>query len=250
MSLLEAKNVASGYDKLTVLHDASITVEEGEIVAIIGANGAGKSTMMKTIYQLLPLTAGTLRFNGTDLNRTDPRDNVNLKMGYVPQERNTFPELSVEDNLHVSTMGMGRSEAKAARDAMYSRFPILGKRHRQAASTLSGGERQMLALASAMITSPLFLTLDEPTTGLAPSIVDQLIDHILAFRDDGGTVLWVIEENPLQILKHVDRAYLMQAGVVDGEVEQSLLVDEEAMREYFFGVAGDGGDTEQVAGPA
>ena len=239
MSLLEVQNVRSGYGKVPILHDVSLHVDERELVAVIGANGAGKSTLMKTITRLLPLMAGSIVFDGTDLSDRDPRAAAKLDMAYVPQDGNTFPGLSVEDNLGVSLMGIKRGEAAEMRERMYERFPVLKDRRRQAASTLSGGERQMLALASAMITSPRFLVLDEPTTGLAPSIVQGLIQQILSFQREGTTVLWVVEENPLQVLEHVDRVYLMQAGVIERELSANELLGDRTLQELFFGVETD-----------
>jgi branched-chain amino acid transport system ATP-binding protein len=236
MSLLEVDGVRSGYGKVPVLHDVSIRVEERELVAVIGANGAGKSTLMKTVTRLLPLMSGSVVFDGHDLSGKDPRAAANLNIAYVPQDGNTFPGLSVEDNLGVSLMGRKRAEAASMREQMYERFPALKDRRRQGASTLSGGERQMLALASAMITSPRFLVLDEPTTGLAPSIVQSLIQQILRFQREGTTVLWVVEENPLQVLEHVDRVYMMQAGVVERELAAAELLGDQTLQELFFGV--------------
>jgi ABC-type branched-subunit amino acid transport system ATPase component len=132
------------------------------------------------------------------------------------------------------------------REQMYERFPVLRDRRRQAASTLSGGERQMLALASAMITSPRFLVLDEPTTGLAPSIVQGLIQQILRFQREGTTVLWVVEENPLQVLEHVDRVYMMQAGVVERELAADELLGDSTLQELFFGVEADAPENKEA----
>jgi ABC-type branched-subunit amino acid transport system ATPase component len=239
VSLVEVKGIQSGYGKVPVLHDVSMHVDERELVAVIGANGAGKSTLMKTIMRLLPLMSGSIGFDGNDLSGRDPRAAARLDMAYVPQDGNTFPGLSAEDNLGVSLMGVKRAEAAEMRERMYERFPVLKERRRQAASTLSGGERQMLALASAMITSPRFLVLDEPTTGLAPSIVQSLIQQILSFQREGTTVLWVVEENPLQILEHVDRVYMMQAGVIERELAADELLGDSTLQELFFGVETD-----------
>jgi branched-chain amino acid transport system ATP-binding protein len=236
VTLLDVRQVRSGYGKVPILHDVSLHVDERELVAVIGANGAGKSTLMKTIMRLLPLMSGSIHFDGKDLSAGDPRAAAKLDMAYVPQDGNTFPGLSVEDNLGVSLMGVKRAEAAEMRERMYDRFPVLKERRRQAASTLSGGERQMLALASAMIRSPRFLVLDEPTTGLAPSIVKGLIQQILRFQRDGTTVLWVVEENPLQVLEHVDRVYMVQAGVIERELAAEELLGDRTLQELFFGV--------------
>lgn len=248
MSVIEVDRVRSGYGKHQVLHDVSLRVERDEIVAIVGPNGAGKSTLMKTIFRLLPVLTGAVAFNGRDLTRFQSRELASLGMGYVPQEGNTFPELSVDDNLSVSLAGTSRQESKTRRESVYERFPALAERRRQAAGMLSGGERQMLALGSAMITSPSFLALDEPTTGLAPSIVEDLVGQIREFRHRGTGILWVIEDNPLQVLDHVDRVYIMGAGAVEREVGARELLADRSLRDMFFGTAGktDTGDADSV----
>jgi branched-chain amino acid transport system ATP-binding protein len=237
VSLLEVSGVEAGYGKLSVLHDVSLEVEAGEIVALVGPNGAGKTTLMKTVFRIVPLFSGSIEFDGTPLADYDTRELAAFGMGYVPQEGNTFPQLSVDENISVALGGLSRSEGSQARDAVYEQFPALAERRKQQASTLSGGERQMLALAGATVTSPRFLALDEPTTGLAPSIVERLIEQILGFRERGSSVLWVIEENPLQILHHVDRVYLIQGGVIERQMPAAELLADDSLRELFFGGA-------------
>jgi branched-chain amino acid transport system ATP-binding protein len=238
VSLLEVSKLRSGYSKLPVLHGVTLRCERDEIVAVVGPNGAGKTTLLKTIFGLLPVRAGSVVFDGQDLRTTLTGRRAELGMGYVPQGSNTFADLSVQDNLKVA-LGRDRGRAPAALERTYELFPVLGRRRRQRAKTLSGGERQILALASAMITEPRFLALDEPTTGLAPTIVEQLIQRILAFRKAGTAVLWVIEENPLQVLRHVDRVYLFQGGVVQRELAASELLADESLQAVFFGATTD-----------
>lgn len=235
MTLLEARDVESGYGKVPVLHGVSLSIEPGEIVAIVGPNGAGKSTLMKTLFGLLPLTGGTIHFDGRDVSGMSPSKFSRVGAGFLPQGANTFPDLSVEDNLRVALPHAGRTELAAATRRAFERFPALEPRQRQRARTLSGGERQMLALASATMQQPRFLALDEPTTGLAPSIVQTLVRHILELRDAGTTVLWVIEESPLQILEHVNRVYLLQSGQIRQELPARQLLDTESLQDVFFG---------------
>ena len=237
MSLLEISGVEAGYGKLSVLHDVSLEVDAGEIVALVGPNGAGKTSLIKTVFRILPLFSGSIEFDGTPLEGHDTRELAGFGMGYVPQEGNTFPQLSVDENVSVALVGLSRAEAAHAREDVYAQFPALAERRKQPASTLSGGERQMLALAGATVASPRFLALDEPTTGLAPSIVERLIEQILEFRKRGSSVLWVIEENPLQILHHVDRVYLIQGGVIERQMPAAELLADDSLRELFFGGA-------------
>jgi branched-chain amino acid transport system ATP-binding protein len=250
LSLLEVKDVEAGYGHLTILHSVDLTVDAGEIVAVVGPNGAGKSTLLKSVFRLLPLTSGTIRFADENLASAEARELAALGMGYVPQEGNTFPDLSVDENLTVALTSISRGDGGKAREEVYKRFPALAERRRQHASTLSGGERQMLALAGAIVTSPRFLALDEPTTGLAPTIVEGLIQQILGFRDRGASVLWVIEENPLQVLHHVDRVYLMQGGVIEQQLTAQELLSDESLREVFFGAAVETSSGDQQATPA
>ena len=235
---LELKDVESGYGNLPILHGVSLEVEPAEIVAVIGPNGAGKTTLMKTIFGLLPTKGGRMNFAGQDLTRLNTPSRAGLGMAYVPQEASTFPELTVYDNLAVSMLTASKGMQARRISEMLELFPALGELRRARAGTLSGGERQMLAIASAMITKPQFLALDEPTTGLAPSIVAARIKDITQARADGATVLWVIEESPMLCLPHVDRVYVMNSGELSASQPASELLDEELLQATFFGVAG------------
>lgn len=234
---IELKDVESGYGNLPILHGVSLEVEPAEIVAVIGPNGAGKTTLMKTIFGLLPTRGGRLRFADQDLTRLSTPARAALGMAYVPQEASTFPQLTVYDNLAVSLLSTPGREQSRRISEMLELFPALGELRRARAGTLSGGERQMLAIASAMITKPQFLALDEPTTGLAPSIVAARIKDITAAREAGATVLWVIEESPMLCLPHVDRVYVMNSGELGASQPASELLDEELLQATFFGVA-------------
>ena len=234
MSMLEVSGLKSGYGPVPVLHGISLSVEPGEIVGIVGPNGAGKSTLLKTIFGLLRIAEGTVRFDGADVTGVRTTELADLGMGYLPQGANTFPELSVEDNLRVAAHAMSRAETEAALKRAYAEYPVLHQLERRRAKLLSGGERQILALASATVQRPKFLALDEPTTGLAPSIVSQLIEDVLNLSRSGVTVLWVIEENPRQILEHVGRVFVLQAGVIEHESTSEELLSSGALEDLFF----------------
>lgn len=234
--LLDVHGVSTGYGRLTVVRGADLHVRAGEIVAIVGPNGAGKSSLMKAIARSLPLFAGSVTFAGTDLGRVPQSKVAGLGMGYVPQRANVFPELSVLENLQVSHRGAW-AEARAATDAIFRQFPRLRDRTAQAASTLSGGERQMLAIACALLGDPTLLMLDEPTTGLAPIVVKERIADIQRLRDNGAGVLWIIEEHPRICLPAVDRVHFMADGSVGPAVHSRDLLAEGALEELFFGVA-------------
>jgi branched-chain amino acid transport system ATP-binding protein len=239
MSLLEVTDINAGYGKISVLHDVSVRVEESEIVAVVGPNGAGKSTLVKTILQLLKASSGSVTFGGTEISRRRTSDLAKLGIGYVPQGGNTFPDLSIEENLRVALRAAANLSADQGLTRAYERFPVLGNRRRQSASTLSGGERQMLAVAAAMAIEPRLLILDEPTTGLAPTIVHSLSASIRSYRDHGVGILWVVEENPLEILQGCDRVYLMQGGVVRRETSAEAMLGDDTLQRLFFGLEHD-----------
>jgi branched-chain amino acid transport system ATP-binding protein len=233
--LLEISDLRSGYGKLPVLHGVSMNVMADEIVAIVGPNGAGKSSLLKTIFQLLKPMEGSVRFDDVDLTSLPTNQLAELGMGYVPQGANNFSHLNVEENLKVALTAQRGSDVDAGLEFAYETFPVLGDRRKQRASTLSGGERQMLAIAGAIVGRPRFVALDEPTTGLAPTIVRNVIAKILEIRKRGTTILWVIEENPLEILGHCDRVYLIQGGVFHHELTPSEVASDQALQEMFFG---------------
>jgi branched-chain amino acid transport system ATP-binding protein len=234
MSMLEVKDLKSGYGPVPVLHGVSLNVAEGEIVAIVGPNGAGKSTLMKTIFGLLPTAAGSIAFDGQDLAGVRTTRLASLGMGYVPQGSNTFPDLTVEDNLGVAAHAMKGADGGDAIRSVFGSFPALEPLRKRRARLLSGGERQMLALASAIVQRPKFLALDEPTTGLAPSIVQGLIQDVLDLSRTGVTVLWVVEENPREVIQHADRVLLLQNGLIAREREPAELLEGSALEDLFF----------------
>lgn len=234
--LLEINGLSTGYGPLTVVRDATLTVAAGEIVAVVGPNGAGKSSLMKCIARSLPLLGGTLSFGGEDLASVPQSRIAELGIGYVPQQGNVFPELSVQENLQVSCRG-SLTEARAITKDVLAQFPRLNERIKQAAATLSGGERQMLAIACALVSSPSLLLLDEPTTGLAPLIVRERIADIQRLRDGGAGVLWIIEEHPRICLPAVDKVHFMSDGTLGPAVPSSTLLEEGALEELFFGVS-------------
>lgn len=235
MSSLEVDGLESGYGRLPVLHGVSLRVEPNELVAVIGPNGAGKTSLVKAIFGLLPAMKGTIRFGGVDLAAANIGVRNDLGMALVPQTRSTFPHLTVEENLLVSFSVLDRKKAADALASSYEMFPNLAERRRQPAQTLSGGERQMLAFASGVGSQPRLLVLDEPTTGLAPTIVQALVERIVAFKAAGRAIIWVIEENPLEVLREVDRVYVLTNGIVSAELPAADLLADESLHHLFFG---------------
>lgn len=207
---LDVKGLYSGYGKVTILHGLDFAAEPGEITCVLGPNGAGKSTLMKTIAGHLPVDRGAISLDGQSVNQLSPLARTQAGVGYVPQEHNTFADMSVRENLQVSALNFKGTEARI-KDT-YRRFPVLEERAHQAASTLSGGERQTLAIANALVAAPKLLILDEPTAGLAPIFVDRIIDWVQELAADGMAVIWVVEQNPEKILKVSRTTWLIEAG--------------------------------------
>jgi ABC-type branched-subunit amino acid transport system ATPase component len=233
MKLLDVKQITSGYGKIPILHDISLHVERGEMISIIGPNGAGKSTLMHTIAGLLPVTQGEIHFQDRKISGLAGSAIVQLGLGYVPQRRNVFADMTVEENLVMGAYTL--KNPKPEIDRMLALYPILKERLKQRAGTLSGGERQMLALAGAMLTKPTMLLLDEPTTGLAPQIIKGLIELIVQVKNQGTTIVWVVEENPRQVLQHADRVYLMDSGQIKAEFTGKQMMEEVDLESLFLG---------------
>lgn len=233
MSLLEVVDLVAGYGRLTVVHEATLRVGSGEIVAVLGANGAGKSTLLKTIAGHLPVTGGRILLEGEDVTDLDAYGRTRAGVGYVPQGGNVFGPLSVRDNLAAASLF--RPELAPLVGPITARFPRLAERSSQLASTLSGGERQMLAVGSAMAGDPRLLLLDEPTAGLAPMFVHEIVDWMKEVANEGRGVVWVVEQNPETVLQAAQRAYFMAGGQVrDEQPAEELAGDPERLRRILF----------------
>jgi ABC-type branched-subunit amino acid transport system ATPase component len=234
MTLLAVDDLVAGYGGMPVLHGVSLTVQESELVALLGPNGAGKTTLTKAICRLLPVQRGSLRLRDEDLLDRSPYELPRLGVGYVPQSGNVFAPLTVIENLEVSYAGGERDRVDEQIDRVLELFPRLAERRTQRARTLSGGERQMLALASALVLSPRILVLDEPTSGLAPSLVKLLVQHIVAVRESGTAVLWVVGEHTGEIVGHADRAYMLDSGVITHHWDERGAVTDDVLQEALF----------------
>ena len=224
-ALLEVDDLRVAYGKVQALHGVSLRVEAGQIVTVIGANGAGKTTLLNAVMGLLP-AQGTVRFDGRHLARADTQDLVDLGLALVSEKRDLFGSMSVEDNLVLGAFRHRRQGPAARRrslDDVFAMFPRLAERRAQQAQTLSGGERQMLALGRALMGSPRLLMLDEPSLGLAPRIVRDILHRIQSLRDRGVSIL-LIEQNARAALQVADHAYVLELGqmVLDGPAAQVL----------------------------
>ncbi|MFI0445265.1 ABC transporter ATP-binding protein [Actinomadura sp. 6N118] len=232
--LLEIEDIYVHYGKIEALKGVSLQVDEGEIVTLIGANGAGKSTTLKTISGLRPLTSGRVTFDGKDISKVPGHKRVLLGIGQSPEGRGIFPGMTVEENLH---MGAYARKGDLTKDMaeVYDLFPRLGERKKQAGGTMSGGEQQMLAIGRALMTKPKVLLLDEPSMGLAPMLIQQIFKIIEEINRRGTTVL-VVEQNAQQALSLAHRAYVIETGkVVKSAPAADLLADPEVRAAYLGG---------------
>ena len=236
MTLLEVRGLSAAYGRVTTLWDVSFDVAEGEIVTLVGSNGAGKTTTLRTLSGLLPVRAGTATFDGHDLSRLRSDQIVALGIVHVPEGRLLWPRMSVEENLIV---GAYLPKAKAKRDEtleqVYGRFPRLRERRHQLAGTLSGGERQMCAIARGLMGLPRLLMLDEPSLGLSPRLVGEVFQTILSLKDQGITVL-LVEQNVNRALEIAQRGYVLELGKVTKSGNGRDLLADPYMKSAYLGL--------------
>jgi branched-chain amino acid transport system ATP-binding protein len=237
--LLDVRDLRAGYGELDVLRGASLNVGRGELVAVLGPNGAGKSTLLRAISRTEVTTrSGTVMFNDADVTRERTERIVALGAVHVPEGRQLFTSLSVEDNLLLGAFTTDRRSMRADLAAVYERFPALFDRRTQTAFALSGGEQQMLAIGRALMAKPALLMLDEPSTGLAPQVVEQIFGILDALRRD-GTALLLVEQNAYLTLRHADRAYVLEGGAVALEGTAGELASDDRVRAIYLGGATD-----------
>jgi branched-chain amino acid transport system ATP-binding protein len=242
--LLELDRITSGYGRLPVLRDVSLAVGAGEIVALIGANGAGKSTLLNTIMGLVSLTQGDIRFDGRSIARLPTAAVVRAGIAQVPERRQLFGAMTVEENLRLGAyVSADRAAVAETMGEQFQQFAILQERRRQLAQTLSGGEQQMLAIARAMMSRPRLLLLDEPSLGLAPLMVERIMAQIVALRAAGGTVL-VVEQNARAALDVADRGYVLENGRVTLAGAAAELLGNPAVQDAYLG--GQGGSARAI----
>ena len=231
--MLELKNVHTYYGRIHALQGVSIEVRKGEIVTLIGANGAGKTTILKTISGLLHAREGKVRFQGADITQRAAHDLVRLGIGHAPEGRRIFSRLTVSENLQMGAFTRTRSEAQEDMERMYSLFPRLRERSSQQGGSLSGGEQQMLAVARALMSRPSVLLLDEPSLGLAPILIQEVFSIIQEINTRGTTIL-LVEQNALQALNIAQRGYVLQTGrVIKADTADKLAADPDVRRAYL-----------------
>jgi branched-chain amino acid transport system ATP-binding protein len=234
--VLEIKNINVCYGDVQVLWDVSFQVEPGEIVALIGANGAGKSTTLRTISGLLRPKSGEIMLDGKLLNAMEPYDLITLGIAHVPEARRLFVEMSVEENLDMGSLrGLAKTKRNETKEMVFSLFPRLSERRRQMSGTLSGGEQQMLAIGRGLMGLPKVIMFDEPSLGLAPILVAEIFEIIKRIRQEGKTVL-IVEQNVRQTLGIADRAYVLETGKVTMEGKGQDMLKDEHVKAAYLGV--------------
>jgi branched-chain amino acid transport system ATP-binding protein len=233
---LEIKDLRVHYGKIEAIKGVSVVVNQGEIVTLIGANGAGKSTILKTISGLRPVSSGSITLDGEDINKIPAHKRVDLGISQVPEGRGIFPGMTVLENLEMGKFNRKdrKSEMQEDLDRIYFLFPRLKERTAQAGGTLSGGEQQMLAIGRALMARPKVLLLDEPSMGLAPQMIANIFRIITEINKQGVTIL-LVEQNAQQALQRAHRAYILETGNVTKEAKAADLLNDPAVREAYLG---------------
>lgn len=230
---MEVSGLTSHYGRIEALHGVDIAVGEGELVALVGANGAGKTTFLRAVSGVQPVTAGAIRFDGQDITRMSPQKRVEVGISQVPEGRQVFGPLSVEDNLRLGAFRRRGKDVGADMERMYETFPILKKKRLEAAGTLSGGQQQMLAMGRALMSHPRLLLLDEPSMGLAPLLVGEIFNIVQMLKDQGTTIL-LVEQNAFAALGIANRGYVLETGnVALSDTGEALLADDKVKAAYL-----------------
>ena len=233
--MLEIENLRSRYGRIEVLHGASLSVAAGEIVTLVGSNGAGKTTLLHAISGIQPVSGGAIRFNGQPIQHVPAHRRVTLGIAQVPEGRQVFAPLSVEDNLKLGAWTRADADIAADIDSVYQTFPILREKRSVPAGGLSGGQQQMLAIGRALMARPKLMLLDEPSMGLAPLIVDQIFEIIAGLKARGITVL-LVEQNAYAALAIADRGYVMETGRISLHGTGRELLGDSKVRSAYLGV--------------
>ena len=238
--MLKVEHIQTWYGNIQALKNVSLTIKEGEIVTLIGANGAGKSTTLMSLSGIYPPKEGKITFCGQDITHLNAEETMRLGIVQVPEGRRIFPQMSVLENLEIGaylrTEKSDKESIKSDINEAFLRFPILGKRKSQLGGTLSGGEQQMLAISRALLARPKLLLLDEPSLGLAPLIIKQIFEIIKKINKENNTTVFLVEQNANQALKIADRGYVMENGVIILEDVAANLLSDEAVKKAYLGI--------------
>jgi len=234
--MLEVKNISAGYGMIQILWDVSFKIKEKEIVSIIGPNGAGKTTLVKTIIGLLPAKNGTIKFKDENIENLPPYEIVKKGLTLIPEGRDIFSKMTVEENLLLGAYTIkDKQKVKDTKERIYQIFPVLHKKEKSIAQTLSGGEQQMLVIGRSLMLNPELLILDEPSLGLAPIIVAKVLDTLREINDEGVAIL-LVEQNIRDSLNIADRGYVLEEGKIIIEGEGRELLSNEHIKEVYLGI--------------
>ncbi|WP_420557389.1 ABC transporter ATP-binding protein [Roseovarius sp.] len=231
-ALLDVSELTSGYGKETVLQGVDLRIGPGELVAVIGRNGVGKSTLMRTLTGLMKARSGSIRLGGVDVTGSNANDRARAGIGYIPQGREVFPELTIRENLLVGEVA-GKGRGTPDYDRVYRFFPILKERARQRAGTLSGGQQQQLAIARAMIADPRLMLLDEPSEGIQPSIIKDIARNVRTLNAETGVAVLLVEQNLDLIVSLADRGYVMEKGRITATLGPDEIRDRDQVRRHL-----------------
>ena len=235
--MLELKGVSTFYGNIQALHDISLKVEEGEIITLIGANGAGKSTTLMSISGITPPRTGEILFKGKPIHELSPNKIVGLGICQVPEGRHIFPDLTVAENLDMGAfLRNDKKQIEEDLEYIYNLFPILQKRRTQPGGNLSGGEQQMLAISRALMARPQLLLLDEPSMGLAPLVTRQIFDIIRKINQEHNTTIFLVEQNASLALKVANRGYVLETGTITLHDKASTLLSNEDVQKAYLGI--------------
>ncbi len=233
MAYLEGNNLVASYGVVPILHECSVGVEKGELAVIVGPNGAGKSTVMRVLLGMLEATSGSVTLDGKDISMLSTQDRINHGLAFVPQTKNVFPSMTVEENLEMGGF-IREDDINKTIDEVYELFPILHEKRKQLAMQLSGGQRQQVAFGRAMMTKPSVMLLDEPTAGVSPIVMDEIFSNILDVKKAGMAVL-MVEQNAQQALNIADKGYVLVSGRNEHTGTGLDLINDPIVRKKFLG---------------
>ncbi len=238
-TLLSVENLTVAYGAVEALKGISLEIEEGDVVAVLGANGAGKTTLLKAISGLVPIKSGAIKLRGEDLSKSPAFKLADMGIMHIPEGRRVFATLSVEENLNLGSWGVRKKispqELQKSMDWVYTLFPILKKRRKQLAGTLSGGEQQMLAIGRGLVAQPKLLLLDEPSLGLAPVLVLEIFQVIRQIHEEEGVTILLVEQNARKALNIANYGYILETGKIALHQEAALLKDNEHVKAAYLG---------------
>lgn len=233
--MLTITNLVTGYGKIEILHGVNMLINDHQMTVVIGPNGAGKSTIFRAIFGIIKVWDGTISFNGADISKLDTQALLRKGISYVPQGRNIFPLMTIEENLEMGAyIRSDKNQIKEDIEQIYKRFPILGERREEEARNLSGGQQQMLEMGRSLLLDPDFIMLDEPSLGLAPNIADKIFKEIIKIKESGKTIM-MVEQNAKRALELADYAYVLELGRNKYEGPARDIMENEKVKKLYLG---------------